>query len=286
MAVGVAVAAAIVSLTGTPAHAATPGPYSIPGCTFSDGTTESSVWLVEESLEVSEGSGPDLTLIVDGEGYFYNEYGFVNKETGAFFMLAGGTRLISPQEGPPADYAWWVAQANFLGYWGQQGGYTADLYTFEWRYWATQGDDPNNQTSDTSGEPLCVIKADMWAPSALEVVGGEGGTVSADFSTVGPNDEVTLTATPDAGFTFSSWECTSGDIADPTSATTTVTNISADTTCTATFAPAEADEPDVAEELAATGTDNASSAVLLAGLLMVLGLGGVMLARATARTSR
>jgi hypothetical protein len=282
-----AIAAVSLSLVAaSPAQAITP---SITACSFSDGTTETSTFRVEQPSDVEMGSGPNLTMAVqDSAGYFWSENGFVNRSTGEFVFQGGGMRSPAADistYAPPADLAYWIATQRFGEYY-QSIGYTLDDWFYEFRYYASSayGTGTGGQNVDPSIAPLCVVTIDLSTPSDITVVGGDGGTVDADLSTAGPGDTVTLTATPNPGYEFASWECTSGDVADPTSATTTVSNITADTTCTATFAAIGSGSE--SEALAETGPiEPALTTALLASGMLLAGLGAATLLAARRRVT-
>jgi hypothetical protein len=63
------------------------------------------------------------------------------------------------------------------------------------------------------------------------------GTASASPASVESGESSTLTATPDSGYVFGSWSCTGGGtLGSSTANPATLSNITADATCTPSFA--------------------------------------------------
>lgn len=80
-----------------------------------------------------------------------------------------------------------------------------------------------------------------------------GGTVSADPVKAEAGTIITLTATPDSGYEFDSWNVTGATVADATSATTTFTMPAANVNVSATFKAAVIPDKTIAEFIAAEG---------------------------------
>lgn len=152
----------------SPVSAADPGPHSITACTISDGATTNSVWSLTLDPTITPGTGPVLTMVptpTSGKKV-YEELGYRNKTTNEFVTVGSGTGLgDNPGYQPPADVAYWVVSQKFNE---SNTDYPASDWVFEFRWWATQGDDTNNQTSDTTGSPLCKITVSVNA-------GGDSG---------------------------------------------------------------------------------------------------------------
>lgn len=65
-----------------------------------------------------------------------------------------------------------------------------------------------------------------------------GGTVSSSAASVSSGGSVTISALPTSGYAFSAWSCTG--VSSPSTATATLTNISANVDCTASFSASTA----------------------------------------------
>ncbi|MFM8857974.1 MAG: hypothetical protein ACKOI2_12410 [Actinomycetota bacterium] len=153
----------------SPVSAADPGPHSITSCTISDGTTTNSVWSLPLDPSIAPGTGPELTMVptpASGKK-LYQQVGYRHKTTNEFIVQGSGTGFgDNAGYQPPADVAYWVVSQKFNE---SNTDYPASDWVFEFRYWATQGDDTNNQTSDTTGSPLCKISV------SVNSGGGDGG---------------------------------------------------------------------------------------------------------------
>jgi outer membrane protein OmpA-like peptidoglycan-associated protein len=71
---------------------------------------------------------------------------------------------------------------------------------------------------------------------SITVNAGTGGTASSSAATVTSGGNVTLTATPSSGYSFSSWTCSGGGtLSSSTTNPATLSGIAANATCTANF---------------------------------------------------
>lgn len=70
---------------------------------------------------------------------------------------------------------------------------------------------------------------------AVTVTAGTGGTASASSTSVVSGGSVTLSAVPDAGYAFSSWTCSQGTLSAADANPATLSNITANASCTASF---------------------------------------------------
>lgn len=92
----------------------------------------------------------------------------------------------------------------------------------------------NNSGSYINGTWSVVVEYNY--PSRTVTVGSTtGGTATSSKSSASYGDTVTITATPSTGYSFSGWTTTGGTIANPNSATTTLTMPNANVTVTASF---------------------------------------------------
>lgn len=73
-------------------------------------------------------------------------------------------------------------------------------------------------------------------PVSVTIGATTGGSGTAAPTPILGDVPVTLTATADAGYSFSRWECTSGSLSDPTANPATLSGLTEDTTCTPIFA--------------------------------------------------
>lgn len=80
-----------------------------------------------------------------------------------------------------------------------------------------------------------------------------GGTIAADVVKAEAGATVTLTATPNTGYEFESWNVSGATVADATSATTTFTMPAADVNVSATFKAEAIPDKTIAEFIAAKG---------------------------------
>ena len=111
-------------------------------------------------------------------------------------------------------------------------------YTFN--KWTTTGGTLASSTSAsttlTMPDANVTVTASFTKISrTITVNAGTGGTASANKATAGYNDSVTLTATPNTGYSFDKWTTTGGTLASATSASTTLTMPNANVTVTASF---------------------------------------------------
>ena len=102
----------------------------------------------------------------------------------------------------------------------------------------------NPATLTVTANATCTPTFTVQSSFAITFASVAGGSGSASPSSVTSGGTTTLTATANPGYTFDSWVCTAGVLTNASSTSTTLTNITAASVCTANFSgPPVVEEP-------------------------------------------
>ena len=104
--------------------------------------------------------------------------------------------------------------------------------------------------SNITGDVTCTPAFTSSQPSYdVTMNQSAGGLISASPETVSAGGSATLTANASPDFEFSSWACSGGTMASSTANPTTLTNITTNVSCSATFSPLAPEEEEQEPEV-------------------------------------